>query len=119
MVRDYIDDMDRCLAAADLVIGRAGASSLSEIQAAGKASILIPSPYVAENHQYHNAMALVNRGAAEIIEQKDLTAEVLTEKVDALMADKEKLLSLGENAKKMAILNANEKIAEIILSLVD
>lgn len=119
MVRDYIDDMDRCLAAADLVIGRAGASSLSEIQAAGKASVLIPSPYVAENHQYHNAMALVNRGAAEIIEQKDLTAEVLTEKVDALMADKEKLLSLGENAKKMAILNANEKIAEIILSLVD
>ena len=118
MVRDYIDDMDRCLAAADLVIGRAGASSLSEIQAVGKASILIPSPYVAENHQYHNAMALVNRGAAEIIEQKDLTAEVLTAKVDALMQDKEKLLALGENAKKMAILDANKKIAEIILSLV-
>lgn len=119
MVRDYIDDMDRCLAAADLVIGRAGASSLSEIQAAGKASILIPSPYVAENHQYHNAMALVNRGAAEIIEQKDLTAQSLTAKVDELMADKDKLRSIGENAKKMAILNANEKIAQIILSLVD
>ena len=118
VVRDYIDDMDRCLAAADLVIGRAGASSLSEIQAAGKASILIPSPYVAENHQYHNAMALVNRGAAEIIEQKDLTPAVLTEKVDALMSDKAKLLALGENAKKMAILDANKKIAEIILSLV-
>ena len=118
VVRDYIDDMDRCLAAADLVIGRAGASSLSEIQAAGKASILIPSPYVAENHQYHNAMALVNRGAAEIIEQKDLTPEALTEKVDALMSDKQKLLALGENAKKMAILDANKKIAEIFLSLV-
>ena len=119
MVRDYIDDMDRCLAAADLVIGRAGASSLSEIQAVGKASILIPSPYVAENHQFHNAMALVNRGAAEIIEQKDLTAQVLTEKVDALMADRQRLAALGENAKKMAIRNANEIIAKIILSLVD
>jgi len=92
---------------------------VSEIQAAGKASILIPSPYVAENHQFHNAMALVKRGAAEIIEQKDLSAQSLTEKVDALMSDKEKLLALGENAKKMAILNANEKIAEMILSLVE
>ncbi len=118
MVRDYIDDMDVCLAAADLVIGRAGASSLSEIQAVGKASILIPSPYVAENHQFHNAMALVNRDAAMIIEQKDLTAELLTKTVDELMADKQKLKMLGENAKKMAITDANKKIADIILSLV-
>ena len=60
-VRQYIDNMDVCMAAADVVIGRAGASSLSEIEAMGKASILIPSPYVAENHQFHNAMALLNR----------------------------------------------------------
>ena len=117
VVRDYIDDMDRCLAAADIVIGRAGASTLSEIQAAGKASILIPSPYVAENHQYHNAMALVNRGAALIIEEKDLTAQKLIETVDALAEDKEKLKSIRENAKKMAITDANEKIADIIMTL--
>lgn len=61
-VREYIDDMPRCMAAADLVISRCGAMTLSELPAAGKASILIPSPNVAENHQYHNAMALVNRG---------------------------------------------------------
>ena len=67
-VREYIDDMDTCLPAADLVIGRAGASSLAEIEATGKASILIPSPNVAENHQYHNAMALVNNNAARILE---------------------------------------------------
>ena len=61
-LREYIHDMPVCLAAADLVISRAGAMTLSEIQATGKASILIPSPNVAENHQYHNAMALVNPG---------------------------------------------------------
>lgn len=118
MVRDYIDDMDRCLAAADLVIGRAGASSLSELQAVGRASILVPSPYVAENHQYHNAMALVERGAALIIEQKDLTAEKLTKTVDDILSDKEKLRQIGDNAKKMAITDANERIAKIILSLI-
>ena len=57
-VREYIFDMDKCLAAADLVICRSGASTLSEIEAVGRASILIPSPNVSENHQYHNAMAL-------------------------------------------------------------
>lgn len=117
MVRDYIDDMDRCLAAADLVIGRAGASSLSEIQAVGRASILIPSPYVAENHQYHNAMALVKRNAAAIIEQKDLTAQKLTELVDELLSDRKKLEEIGKNAKKMAVSNANEKIASIVIGL--
>ena len=66
-IREYISDMDVCMPAADVVICRAGASSLSELQALGKASILIPSPNVAENHQYHNAMALVNKGAALII----------------------------------------------------
>ncbi|MBQ6569466.1 MAG: UDP-N-acetylglucosamine--N-acetylmuramyl-(pentapeptide) pyrophosphoryl-undecaprenol N-acetylglucosamine transferase, partial [Clostridia bacterium] len=65
-IREYINDMPRVMAAADLVICRSGAITLSELQAQGKASILIPSPNVAENHQYHNAMALVNRGAAKI-----------------------------------------------------
>ena len=59
--------MARCMSAADLVICRAGASSLSEIEALGKASILIPSPNVAENHQYHNAMALTGKDAAVLI----------------------------------------------------
>ncbi len=61
----------------DLVIGRAGAITLTEIEATGKCSILIPSPNVAENHQFHNAMALVNRDAAVMIEEKDLTGEKL------------------------------------------
>lgn len=116
-VRQYINNMDICMAAADLVIGRAGASSLSEIEAMGKASILIPSPYVAENHQFHNAMALVNRNAGFVIEEKDLTSEVLSNKIDELLSDK-KLLKLTENnAKAMAITDSRERIASIIISL--
>ncbi|MBQ7547999.1 MAG: undecaprenyldiphospho-muramoylpentapeptide beta-N-acetylglucosaminyltransferase [Clostridia bacterium] len=116
-VREYISDMDRCLAAADLVICRAGASSLSEFEAVGRASILIPSPNVAENHQFHNAMALVNNGAAVIIEEKDLTGDRLTAEVDALLADPERLRTLGENAKKMAIPDTVERIASILSDL--
>ena len=117
VVREYIDDMDRCLAAADLVICRAGASSLSEFEAVGRASILIPSPNVAENHQFHNAMALVNNGAAVIIEEKDLTGERLAEEVDRLLSSPELLRSLGENAKKMAIPDTVERIASILSRL--
>ena len=111
---EYIDNMPQCLSAADLVIGRAGAMTLSEIEAKAKASILIPSPNVAENHQFHNAMALVRRGAAEIIEEKDLTGEALWEKVEAILSDPQRLQSLGENAGKMETLDANERIYRVI-----
>lgn len=69
--------MPVCLAAADLVICRAGAMTISELQAQGKPAVLIPSPNVAENHQFHNAMSLVNANAASIIEEKDLTPKSL------------------------------------------
>ncbi len=116
-VRLYIDNMDTCMAAADLVIGRAGASSLSEIEAMGKASILIPSPYVAENHQFHNAMALVNRNAARILREKDLNSASLKTLIDELLGDKAELAEIEKNAKDMAILDSRERIADIILSL--
>lgn len=116
-VRQYIDNMDTCMAAADLVVGRAGASSLSEIEAMGKASILIPSPYVAENHQYHNAMALVNRNAARILEEKDLTSDALKELINSILSDKSLLCEIEKNAKAMAVTDSRERIAEIILSL--
>ena len=116
-VRLYIDNMDTCMAAADLVIGRAGASSLSEIEAMGKASVLIPSPYVAENHQYHNAMALVNRNAARLIEEKDLTSDSLQAMIDSLLSDTDTLLEIEKNARQMAIIDARERIADIIIGL--
>lgn len=113
-IRPYIDNMPECMAAADLVICRAGAITLSEIQAMGKAAILIPSPNVAENHQYHNAMALVNAGAAEIIEESELTGELLIKKADDLLQNPEKLKAVSNNCKKMAIVNANERIYSVI-----
>lgn len=116
-VRKYIDNMDVCMAAADIVIGRAGASSLSEIEAMGKASILIPSPYVAENHQFHNAMALVNRNAARILEEKDLSTESLRSLCDELISSPEELFEIEKNAREMAILDSRERIADIIISL--
>ncbi len=118
MIRTYINDMDVCLSAADLVICRAGASSLSEFEALGKPSILIPSPNVTENHQFHNAMALVNNNAADIIEEKDLTGELLGEKINSLLSDRARLEEIGRNAKAMAVLDAPEKITEIVIGLV-
>lgn len=117
-IREYIDDMPACLAAADLVICRAGASTLSELAAAGRASILIPSPNVAENHQYHNAMVLQNAGAAIVVEEKDLTGEALVKLVKELTGDPARLRQLGENARKIAAPHAVEEIADQLLTLV-
>ena len=116
-IRPYINDMDRCMAAADLVICRAGASSLSELEALGKASILIPSPNVAENHQYHNAMALVEQNAALLLEEKDYTPEAMEALFTGAVYDKEKLRALGENAKRLGVPDAKRRIADLILDL--
>lgn len=116
-IEEYIN-VPKCLPAADIVICRAGASSLSEIQALGKPSVLIPSPYVTENHQYHNAMALVNRDAAVILEEKDLTADSLTEAVEALLADPERLANVGANAKAMAVVDASKRIFDVLCEIV-
>ncbi|MBO5726572.1 MAG: undecaprenyldiphospho-muramoylpentapeptide beta-N-acetylglucosaminyltransferase [Clostridia bacterium] len=118
-VREYIYDMDVCMAAADIVICRAGAITLSELQACGKASILIPSPYVAENHQFHNAMTLKNVGAAEIIEEKDLSGESLIKIFEKLSSDKNLIEQMCQNAKKSAIIDANERIYGVIRSLLN
>lgn len=116
-VREYISDMNVCMAAADLIICRAGAITLSELLACGKPSILIPSPYVAENHQFHNAMTLKKIGAAEIIEEKDLTSEKLIDTVSTLIEDKSALNKMAEAAKNGAIMDANERIYEIVMNL--
>lgn len=113
-IRRYISDMDVCMAAADIVICRAGAITLSELTVCGKPAVLIPSPYVAENHQYHNAMTLVNASAAEIIEEKDLSGKALSDKVNKMIADKNTLKTMSANAKKCAISDANARIYNVI-----
>lgn len=115
---EYINNMPECLAAADLVIARAGAITLTEIQATGKCAVLIPSPNVAENHQFHNAMALVNRDAAVLIEEKDLTGEKLWQTVKEILSKPGRAEEIGKNAKAMAVLDANERIYKIICRIV-
>ncbi|MCL2107218.1 MAG: undecaprenyldiphospho-muramoylpentapeptide beta-N-acetylglucosaminyltransferase [Oscillospiraceae bacterium] len=118
-LREYVDDMPRCMSAADLVIARAGASTLSELQATGTPSILIPSPNVSENHQYFNARALADNGAAVLIEEKDLTPELLARTVKELLGDPERLISMSKAAKEMAVTDANERIYEVISKILN
>lgn len=116
-IREYIHNMPECLAAADLIVCRAGAISLSELEAIGRASILIPSPNVAENHQYHNAMVLGSKNAAIVIEEKALTGERLCKEVDQLITDPQELKNLAQNAGSMAIIDSAQRICREIYSL--
>ena len=118
-IREYIDDMSRCMAACDIFINRAGASTLSEIEALGKPSVLIPSPYVAENHQYHNAMTLVEKNAAIVIEEKDLTGEKLTSEINGLLGDRERLIEMGKNARSMCVSDAAQRIYECLCKVTE
>ena len=116
-LREYIYDMPDCMAAADLIISRCGAITLAELECMGKASILIPSPHLAENHQYHNAMVLANKNAAVVVEEKDLTGEKLCHIIEELVRDPRELKNLGKNARSLAILDANERICKEIYDL--
>ena len=118
-ITEYINDMDVCLAAADLVICRSGASTLAELEAAGKASILIPSPIVAGNHQYHNAMVLGKANAAVVIEQKDASATRIISEIDKLYQSPEKAEKMSENAAALHLADTNERILEVIKKLAD
>ena len=117
VVKEYIDTMPELLAAADLIISRSGALTLAELDAMGRASILIPSPNVAENHQYYNALELQKAGAAVVIEEKDLTGEKLVATVDGLMAEPGKLAAMGGKAKKLGHPNSLEEITGQLLAL--
>ena len=113
-IRQYIDNMNDCLAACDLVVSRAGAITLSEIQAKGRPAVLIPSPYVTENHQYHNAMSMVRKKAAKLIEEKDLDGKTLIETVDSILTDLSTLGEYRKNAQSLAITDANERIYQTV-----
>ena len=115
---EYIDNMYTCLCAADLVISRAGAMTLTELKAVGRASILIPFPQAAENHQYYNALTMSRNNAAILIEDKDLTPERLLSEVKALYNDRERLRGMGEAAASLNIPNATDLVVSNILDLV-
>lgn len=113
-VYDYIHDMPRQIAAADAVIARAGAITIGELLAQGKAAVLIPSPNVTHNHQFHNASALAEKNAAMMIEEKDLSVDKLYDTLLSLKKDEAQRLSLSASAKKMALSDAAQVIARHI-----
>ena len=117
LISDYIN-MPVCMAAADLVITRCGASTLIELEAIGRGAVLIPSPHVAENHQYHNGMVLERAGAGKVIEEKDLTDELFIETVSGLIKDKEKLEELGRNCASLYIKDTNDRIWGVLEKLI-
>ncbi len=116
MLTAFINRMDMAYAAADIVISRAGALSISELSALGKASIFVPSPNVAEDHQKKNAMVLVNKKAAIMVEDKD-AEEKLIDTAIQLINNKEEINTLETNIKELAFRNAADKIAEEIEKL--
>lgn len=118
-VVSYIYDMANVMAAADLVVARAGAMTLSELTALKVPSILIPSPYVTANHQEYNARALEENGAAVVILEKDLTSDILYKQILSLSQDKNSLKKMSSNAGKLAITDAADKIYTMINEIVN
>ena len=116
--RDYIDNMYTCMCAADLIISRAGAMTITELTAIGRPSILVPYPNAAENHQYYNALTLANANAAVLIEDKDLTKARLVDEVSKLYHDRHRLELMEANAQKSAKNNAADIILKEIIDLV-
>ena len=114
---DFIGRMDLAYAAADVVISRSGASSVSELSAAHKAVVFVPSPNVAEDHQTHNAMALVRKDAAMIVKDAEAMEKMIPTALE-LLKDPEKIKTLEENAGKMALPDAAMKIADEVYKLV-
>lgn len=107
----FIDKMNIAYSACDFVIARAGATTIAELTAMGIAAVLIPSPNVAENHQYHNAKSLSDENAALLIEEKNLGG-AFTDTIDLLLNDELKLETIKNNCKKLGRINAAEIIAK-------
>ena len=116
-LRPYIDNMPTVMAAADLVICRAGASTLGEITAMGKPAVLVPSPYVAANHQYENARVLADRGAALLLEEQTVTGRSMYQAAAELLADGSRRAVMGRSARELAAPRAAEDIYQALMSL--
>ena len=115
-VYEFVSKMDAAYAAADVVVSRAGAIAISELCLVGKPVILIPSPNVAEDHQTKNAMALVKRGAAEMV--KDAECQVSgIDMIDKLLNDKDRCASMGKAIKNMGVRQAADRIVDEIEKL--
>ena len=116
-VYPYLYDMPKALAAADIAVFRAGATSLAELTARGVPSVLIPYPFAAENHQEFNARELEKNGASKVILNKDLTGEKLIKTLEEMLSSENKLQEMAEASRNMGKPNAAQTIAEMIVDL--
>ena len=114
----FLDNMLNVLKVCDLIVTRAGASTIAEITAIGLPSILIPSPYVANNHQYFNALELVNHNAAILLEEKDFNSDLLLQKIDLVLNNQNLRNNLHDNALELGVTNSNELIFKEIKDLI-
>ena len=112
---EYIYDMADRMAAADLIVCRAGAATLGELCMLGRPALLVPSPYVAENHQEKNARALEKEGGCRVLLEKDANPQVLYDEIQDLLSDRDRLHRMGHDATKLAAHDASEKIYQEIL----
>lgn len=115
----YIYNREEIYPAADLIISRAGALSVSEICALGKPCVLIPSPNVAHNHQEYNAKSVERGGGGKVILESELTAELFKNTVEEIIFNDEKRRQMGECAKKMGVTDASKRIFDIIIRLIE
>lgn len=115
----YIDNMTRIMKKTDLIVSRAGASTLSEIIALNIPSILIPSPYVPNNHQYKNALDLINNDACVLVEEKELKGDILVRKIDEILNDETVLRKMKQNLNSLKVDNSATIIYENIKKLVN
>ncbi|MDR1755286.1 MAG: undecaprenyldiphospho-muramoylpentapeptide beta-N-acetylglucosaminyltransferase [Eubacterium sp.] len=118
LFKEYINNMYTCYAAADLIISRSGSMTQTELKALGKASIQVPWPGAAENHQYYNALSMAKAGACRLIEDKDLTPENLLSAVKGLYDDKNMLAEMEKNTARLYTYNSADIIMDEILNLV-
>lgn len=116
-VHAFLDDMPRRFEAADLVLARSGASTVAELAAAGKPSLLVPFPQAADDHQRKNAEALVEAGGARMMLEKDLTPEALRAAVIGMIGDRAGLERMAEQARMMAYPDATRRIAGMVLGI--
>ena len=116
-VRPYIYDMSRVMAAADLVVCRAGASTLAELALMGKPCVLVPSPNVTNNHQEKNARVLEHLGGAVVLVESGLTAEAFTQTVRELIDDEERLNTMAQAMLQAAPVDAADRMTEVVLRL--
>ena len=115
----FMEDLINLLKDTDLIVSRAGASTIAEITAIGLPSILVPSPYVTANHQYKNAKELEDAGACKIITEEDFSKDTIIPAIDEIFKDKDKYLEMVEASKKLGIPDSATKIYQEIINTIN